>query len=165
LFDRLFHWNRSVRWCLRIMSAVFHLQLLASLAAVAPQGGASGAGCAAGRGSQSGPRKRVNKTKAKKKKKTETTICVVVSFFHLCHAAGEGSDGRTWQPYTDALVHATLLALPWGGHELMGDGTGPEVASLWEALEAYMAARPRTRQPGLAPFFSADAAADDYPAQ
>ena len=82
-------------------------------------------------------------------------------------AGGEGSGGRWWQPYTDALVHAALLALPWGGHQLMGGGDGGAEAasSLWEAAAAYMAARPMARQPGLAPFFTAEPALDDYPSQ
>lgn len=46
----------------------------------------------------------------------------------LC-AGGAENEGRTWQPYTDSLVQAALMALPWGGPELLGGGSGE--SDLW----------------------------------
>ena len=39
-------------------------------------------------------------------------------------AGGSGDEGRTWQPYSDSLVQAAIMALPWGGPELLGGGSG-----------------------------------------
>lgn len=46
------------------------------------------------------------------------------------------------------------MALPWGGPEL-ADSAAEEVTALLEAVEAYMAARPRSTQPSLRPFAAA----------
>lgn len=81
-------------------------------------------------------------------------------------AAGSKSDGRTWQPYTDSVVHAVLMAVPWGGAELVGAADDQtelrqEVKDLLEDVTAYMDVRPRSQQPGLAPFFPSAGMADD----
>lgn len=88
-------------------------------------------------------------------------------FFHhftihslLALAGGAANEGRTWQPYTDALVGAALMALPWGGAELLAGGGGAELDRLWASVAAYMVARPRASQPGLAPFFAANGPED-----
>ncbi|PSC75984.1 nuclear cap-binding subunit 1 [Micractinium conductrix] len=72
----------------------------------------------------------------------------------MADASAEGDDGRAWQPYADHLAYAALLALPWGGHELAESVPG-ELAALMEAVEGYMAARPRASQPSLRPFAAA----------
>lgn len=72
----------------------------------------------------------------------------------LSSPGAEGDDGRAWQPYADHLAYAALLALPWGGHELAESVPG-ELAALMEAVEGYMAARPRASQPSLRPFAAA----------
>ncbi len=74
---------------------------------------------------------------------------------HVFFRAGDKSDeGRQWQPYTDYLVYSALMALPWGGPELVaGAADGDDrLGPLFEDVERYMGLRLRQRQPGLAPF-------------
>jgi hypothetical protein len=46
------------------------------------------------------------------------------------------------------------------GSELSHMQAGEDLNRLWSAVEAYMAARPRSSQPGLAPFFAANGPED-----
>ncbi len=78
----------------------------------------------------------------------------------IASAAPEGDDGRKWQPYTDNLVYMALMALPFGGPEL-GESSPEQMSALLEAVDAYMAKRPRDTQPALRPF--AAAIKDDDP--
>ena len=70
-------------------------------------------------------------------------------------AGGKADEGRQWQPYTDDLVYSALIALPWGGPELVAAG-GPDgddaLGPLFTAAEQYMALRPRQSSAGLRPF-------------
>ena len=75
------------------------------------------------------------------------------SFFPL-PSGPAGDDGRSWQPYADHLVYMALMALPWGGPEL-AESVPAELAALLQAVEAYMAKRPRSSQPSLRPFAAA----------
>jgi hypothetical protein len=49
------------------------------------------------------------------------------------------ADYRTWQPYSDFLVEAVLLALPWGGGALR-DSDGA-LEGLLDAVDGYLARR------------------------
>lgn len=83
--------------------------------------------------------------------------------FLYLSAGGSGDSGRLWQPYTDYLVYAALMALPWGGAEL-AESAPSDLERLFGGVEAYMAARPRASQPALRPFLRPKDA-DDIPAQ
>jgi nuclear cap-binding protein subunit 1 len=83
--------------------------------------------------------------------------------FLYLSAGGSGDSGRLWQPYTDYLVYAALMALPWGGAEL-AESAPSDLERLFGGVEAYMAARPRASQPALRPFLRLKDA-DDIPAQ
>ena len=48
--------------------------------------------------------------------------------------------------------------------QLFGMPSGEDLNRLWSAIESYMAARPHSSQPGLAPFFAANGP-DDVAAQ
>ena len=101
----------------------------------------------------------------------DTSSLAEVSWPNLAGLTADDS-GRTWQPYTDFLVYAALMALPWGGPELMGGdeadggggGVGPEASRLFDMAREYMEMRPRAAQPGLAPFF-AETSPEDAAAQ
>ena len=77
----------------------------------------------------------------------------------VCQWTNAGSDARLWQPYTDFLVEAVLMALPWAGSEL-AESAPDQVALLFSAVEAYVTGRPRRHQPGLQPFLKAQDEAD-----
>ena len=57
---------------------------------------------------------------------------------------GEGADGssaRCWQPYTDFLVEAVVLALPWAVHVLR-DGARAQLEGLMRSIDEYLDRRP-----------------------
>lgn len=76
------------------------------------------------------------------------------SHFRRLPAGPTGDDGRSWQPYADHLVYASLMALPWGGPEL-AESVPEEMTALLEAVDSYMSRRPRSTQPSLRPFAAA----------
>ncbi|EIE25257.1 ARM repeat-containing protein [Coccomyxa subellipsoidea C-169] len=90
-------------------------------------------------------------------------LSVVDAASAIASAGGGGDSGRLWQPYTDYLVYAALMALPWGGAEL-AESAPSDLERLFGGVEAYMAARPRASQPALRPFLRPKDA-DDIPAQ
>lgn len=95
---------------------------------------------------------------------------IVSSALAIATDAGPSSDGRSWQPYTDSVVHAALMALPWGGSDLVGAADDEsegrqELEDLWKTVESYMAVRPRSQQPGLAPFFPSAGVPEDDTSQ
>lgn len=61
------------------------------------------------------------------------------------------STGHSWQLWTDYLVAIVLLALPWGGSELV-DSAPSEFSLLFEKVEKYMSKRPVHNDPTLRPF-------------
>lgn len=76
-------------------------------------------------------------------------------------AGGTADEGRQWQPYTDHLLYSVLMALPWGGLELVAGLEGDRLGPLFEVAEEYMGLRPRQSSSGLAPFSAALNEADE----
>lgn len=72
----------------------------------------------------------------------------------ITETSGGNSKGeaRLWQPYADYLVYSVLVALPWGGSELM-EASIADSSSFLEAAEKYMDARPIKLTTSLRPFF------------
>jgi hypothetical protein len=58
----------------------------------------------------------------------------------IARDADEGGDYRVWQPYSDFLVEAVVLALPWGEGALRENG-GEAFDGLLEAIATYLACR------------------------
>jgi hypothetical protein len=65
---------------------------------------------------------------------------IVDSAAQIAADADQAADYRTWQPYSDFLVEAVLLALPWGGAALR-DGAGAAFDELLDAADGYMRRR------------------------
>ena len=63
---------------------------------------------------------------------------------------GDAAHARACQPYTDFLVEAGLLALPWGGSGLW-DADSAASYALLQQVEEYLAARPRKVTPSFSP--------------
>lgn len=61
------------------------------------------------------------------------------------------SSRQSWQLWTDYLVSIILLALPWGGSELV-DSAPSEFSSLFEKVEKYVGKRPVQNDVTLRPF-------------
>ncbi len=72
---------------------------------------------------------------------------------HTGPLATEDPSGRTWQRFTDAVVQAALLALPWGGIDLWPEMPPSAHAQLHGQVQAYLDARPLQESPALGPFF------------
>lgn len=83
-----------------------------------------------------------------------------LKFDFKCCAAGDTSQSRLWQPYSDYLVYSVLIALPWMATEL-AEGTHEGLQALLASVAAYMQLRPRQQQTEMSPFPGAERGAVD----
>lgn len=78
----------------------------------------------------------------------------------MCNAGDMQDGGRLWQPYTDFLVTAALMAVPWGGPE-MAESAPNDVQQLLASARSYQQARPRQMQQALRPLPMLDPASSE----
>eukprot|EP00210_Caulerpa_lentillifera_P002221 g2134.t1 len=64
----------------------------------------------------------------------------------------EDPTGRSWQPWTDHLVHIILISLPWGGTTLLQGDLLQEWNQLFQNAQTYINDRPIQRDASLSPF-------------
>jgi len=62
--------------------------------------------------------------------------------------------GRSWQPWTDHLVHIVLMGLPWGGTDLMQGELQEQWTQLFQKIQTYIDGRPIHRDVCLSPFLA-----------
>lgn len=65
---------------------------------------------------------------------------VVDAATQIAADAAPGADYRTWQPYSDFLVEAVVLALPWAGNALL-ENAGESLEALLAAVDSYLRQR------------------------
>lgn len=61
--------------------------------------------------------------------------------------------GQSWQPWTDYLIYIVLIALPWGGPELL-DSVSNELNNIFDKIQSYFEIRPIKFDKTLRPFLT-----------